>query len=223
METTSNEKKQQIPTRWLDAHGDYLYRYALVRVRDAAAAEDLLQETLLAAIAAREDHEGSELTWLTAILKDKILDYFHRIARTPDFQSSIHEEPDVFETTGTWQGHWREDCAPLSWPTDGLAQSREFWNTFDHCLSCLPPRMAVAFTLREIDGLSANQICEILDVNSNDLRLMLHCGRVKLRQLLEAEWIRSCDPAPPANVENVDRRPLKTPLGADFLYRAAAP
>ena len=228
MEITSNKRKLN-PTTWLDSHGDYLYRYALMRVRDGAVAEDLLQETLLAATAASGSHEdrSSERTWLAGILKQKIFDYFRGVARTPEFQLSTAvelQEPDVFEKSGIWQGHWREDCAPLSWPSDvvGLPQSCEFWNTFERCLSCLPARMAIAFTLREMEGLSTHQICEILDISSSDLRIILHCGRVKLRQLLEAEWIRSCNTAPPANVENAERRALKTSADSEFLYRAVA-
>lgn len=210
MQTISNKQNQANQTRWLDSHGDYLYRYALMRVRDEAAAEDLLQETLLAATADCRNHEGrnSERTWLAGILKQRVFDYFRRIARTPEFQSSTSmelQEPDVFEKTGIWQGHWREDCAPVSWPTGiGLPQSGEFWNTFERCLSSLPSPIAVALTLREIDGLSTNQICEILDLSSSDLGVILHCGRVKLRQLLEAEVVRICFRARPIAVETAN-------------------
>ena len=208
METISNKQNQLNQTRWLDSHGDHLYRYALTRVRDEAVAEELLQETLLAATAERGNHEdrNSERTWLAGILKQKVFDYFRHIARTPEFQSSSTlQEPAVFEKTGIWQGHWREDCAPLSWPKDiGLPQSREFWNTFERCLSSLPSRIAIALTLREIDGLSTNQICEILDLSSSDLGVILHCGRVKLRELLEAEVVRICFRARPIAVETAN-------------------
>jgi RNA polymerase sigma-70 factor (ECF subfamily) len=213
LETISNKQNQANQTRWLDSHGDYLYRYALTRVRDEAVAEELLQETLLAATAVFENHAdgNSERSWLAGILKQKVFDYFRRIARSPEFQSSStleRHEPDVYEKTGIWQGHWREDSAPLSWPKDiSLPQSREFWNTFERCLSSLPSPTAIALTLREIDGLSTNQICEILDLNPSDLGVILHCGRVKLRQLLEAEWLTA-------------RRPLNTTARRELSYRA---
>ena len=78
------------PTDWLGEHGNYLYRYALVRVRDSAVAEDLLQETLLAAMGSYQSHEGrsSERTWLVGIMRHKVVDYFRRIARTREFQLS---------------------------------------------------------------------------------------------------------------------------------------
>ena len=161
-----------------------------MRVRDAAVAEDLLQETLLAAIGACKSHEGrsSERTWLVGIMKHKIFDYFRRIARTAQFQ--VDEDCDLFENSGPWQGHWREDQAPLSWPLDAaqVLESREFWETFDRCLSQLPQQMSIAFTLREIEGLSSTEICEILNITPNNLWVMLHRSRAKLRHLLETEW-----------------------------------
>jgi RNA polymerase sigma-70 factor (ECF subfamily) len=202
---TATDKQQDLeltsshgldPTRWLEAHGDYLYRYALVRVRDAAVAEDLLQETLLAAIGSSQNYSGrsSERTWLVGIMKHKVIDYFRRTARTAPFQlttiSSSDEQTDLFETSGPWQGHWREEHAPLSWHLDAAQclESQEFWETFDHCLAQLPPQMSIAFTLREIDGLSSTEICEILNITPNNLWVLLHRGRTNLRNLLETNW-----------------------------------
>ena len=187
------DKKQELdPTGWLDAHGNYLYRYALMRVRDAAVAEDLLQETLLAAIGSRQNHSGrsTERTWLVGIMKHKVVDYFRRTARTTQFTFESDDDSELFENSGPWRGHWREDEAPVSWPVDAaqLLESREFWETFDRCLSQLPQQMSVAFTLREIDGLSSSEICEILNITPNNLWVLLHRSRAKLRQLMEAEW-----------------------------------
>lgn len=195
METTTQKQQALNPTSWLDSHGDYLYRYALVRVRDAATAEDLLQETLLAAIGSSPNFGGrsSERTWLVGIMKHKVIDYFRRLARTAQFQLTTtgpDDEPVLFETSGPWQGHWREDHAPLSWPFNAAQclESQEFWDTLDRCLSQLPPQMSIAFTLREIDGLSSTEIREILNITPNNLWVLLHRGRSNLRHLLEINW-----------------------------------
>ena len=62
------------PDRWVDLHGDCLYRYALIRVRHPEVAEDLVQETLLAAVRTYANFRGtsSERSWLCGILKNKI-------------------------------------------------------------------------------------------------------------------------------------------------------
>ncbi len=217
------------PARWLNEHGDYLYRYALMRVRDGAAAEDLLQETLLAAMGSYHNHEGrsSERTWLVGIMRHKVVDYFRRLARTPEFQLSNEEGNDLdwFESEGAWRGHWREDQAPVSWPVDAvkLLESREFWETFDRCLARLSPQMAIVFTLREIDGLSSEEICEILDVTQNNLWVILHRGRAKLRHFLEAEWFSGRKPISTAGSPNLKPRPLDMPpVRSEFTYRAVA-
>lgn len=191
MQTSADTQQRLDPNKWLDCHGDYLYRYALVRVREATLAEDLLQETLLAAVGAYKGHafRSSERTWLVGIMKHKVIDYFRRTARNAEFQSSPddHDEIEWFEQSGPGRGHWREGHAPISWPIHAL-ESREFWETFEHCLSKLPPQMSIAFTLREIDGLRSTEICEILDITPNNLWVLLHRSRSKLRQLLEANW-----------------------------------
>jgi len=182
------------PGKWLDLHGDYLYRYALMRVRDAAVAEDLLQETLLAAVGGQLTHagRGSERTWLVGIMKHKVIDHFRRAARNAQFQLSteVDGEIDCFEESGPWRGHWREQRAPNSWAAGAgqCFESREFWETFERCLSQLPTQMSIAFMLREIDGLTTTEICEILNVTPNNLWVLLHRSRSKLRQLLETNW-----------------------------------
>ena len=215
------------PAHWLDQYGDYLYRYAFMRVRDAAIAEDILQETLLAAFSSFQNHAGrsSERTWLVGIMKHKVVDYFRRVGRMTQFQLTIDdEESESFENSGPWRGHWREDQAPVSWPVDAatVLESREFWEAFDRCLSQLPQQIAIAFTLREIDGLSANEICEILQITPNNLFVILHRGRAKLRHLLEAEWFQKHTPSARTDQHKSEAHTAETTTQTHLSYRAAA-
>ena len=70
--TTGND-----PERWVDEHGDVLYRYALARVRKPEVAQDLVQDTLLAAVRTHERFRGGSTvrSWLCGILKHKLCDY----------------------------------------------------------------------------------------------------------------------------------------------------
>ena len=194
MQLTVYAQHRLDPSSWLNSHGDYLYRYALVRVRDASVAEDLLQETLLAGVGGHQGHSGrsSERTWLVGIMKHKVIDHFRRVARNASFQLSTEREDEIdcFEESGPWRGYWREACAPNHWMVDAgqCFESAEFWETFDRCLSQLPKQMSIAFTLREIDGLTSTEICEILNVTPNNLWVLLHRSRSKLRKLLNASW-----------------------------------
>jgi RNA polymerase sigma-70 factor (ECF subfamily) len=193
--TSSKEERQLDPSMWLENHGDYLFRYAMFRLRDTEAAEDAIQQTLLAAFQARIRYESrsSERTWLVGILKHKVIDHFRKLSRERDIpvpDSTPPEEYDPFEKSGQWTGHWRADLAPTEWHLDAskILESKEFWEVLDRCLSKLPKRTAMAFTLREVDGLSSEEICDILNLSPNNLWVMLHRARLKLRSSLEAEW-----------------------------------
>ncbi|HLN98336.1 MAG TPA: sigma-70 family RNA polymerase sigma factor [Pyrinomonadaceae bacterium] len=182
---------------WLDQHGDYLFKYAVFRLRDATAAEDAVQETFLAALKAYTKFEGrgSERTWLVGILKHKIIDHFRHASR----EVTVGEEPDefhdhreFFERTDEWQGHWNNNHAPTDWqatPAD-LLERDDFWKVFSDCVSPLPQRTASAFTLREIDGHSSEEICEMLNITVNNLWVMLHRARLHLRNCLEINWFK---------------------------------
>src|SRR5262245_49328777 len=122
------------PGKWLDDHGDYLYKYAVFRLRDNIAAEDAVQETFLAALKAYDKFEGrgSERTWLVGILKHKIVDHFRRVGRETPVGEGAEEGPEhreFFERNDEWQGHWNADFAPSDWhatPAD-LVERSDFW------------------------------------------------------------------------------------------------
>ena len=183
--------------RWLDQHGDYLFKYAVFRLRDDNAAEDAVQETFLAALKAYQHFEGrgSERTWLVGILKHKVVDHFRRLGREAPIGEEADEGPEhreFFERSDGWQGHWNTDRAP----TDGhatpaeLMERGDFWKVFSDCLSPLPQRTASAFTMREVDGLKTEEICEILNIKTNNLWVMLHRARLHLRICLELNWFK---------------------------------
>jgi RNA polymerase sigma-70 factor, ECF subfamily len=200
------ERPTADPGAWVDRHGDYLYRYAMFRLRDAAAAEDAVQETLLAALKAYEAFagRGSERTWLVGILKHKIADHFRRVSREStaggDEEGEALEQRELFMQTGEWVGHWvaavhpekAEILGPHEWRAtpEQLVEQGEFWEVFGRCLSPLPARIASAFTLREIDGLTSEEICDVLNIKVNNLWVMLHRARAHLRRCLELNWFK---------------------------------
>ena len=182
---------------WLDQHGDYLFKYAIFRLRDSSAAEDVVQETFLAALKGYEKFEGrgSERTWLVGILKHKITDHFRRISREAPLGQEEDEGPEhkeFFRDSGEWTGHWAVDHAPTDWhatPSE-LVERQDFWAVFSDCLSPLPKRTASAFTLREVDGRTSEEICDMLGITVNNLWVMLHRARLHLRNCLELNWFK---------------------------------
>ncbi len=182
---------------WVDQHGDYLFKYALFRLRDSSAAEDAVQETFLAAMKAYKNFEGrgSERTWLVGILKHKITDHFRRITREAPIGEEEEDGPEhaeFFTRKDEWTNHWNSDYAPTDWHATPaqLVEGQDFWRVFNDCLSPLPQRTASAFTLREIDGFTSEEICEMLSVKVNNLWVMLHRARLHLRNCLEINWFK---------------------------------
>jgi len=182
------------PETWVEKHGDYLYSYALLRLRRRELAEEIVQETFLAALKARQNFAGqsTERTWLVGILKHKIVDHYRRASRehyVADFEMEPSEE-EHFRQSGEWINHWTLAGAPKDWSEDPgqVVEQKDFWEVFNRCLAQLPPRLASAFSLREIDGLSSEEVCQILNVSANNLWVMLHRARAALRRSLEAHW-----------------------------------
>ncbi len=178
------------PATWLAQYGDLLYRHALFRLNDPMAAEEAVQETLLAAWQGRERFAGksSEKTWLVGILKHKIVDQLRKTIREQPLDGELHNVDELGEASFDQRGHWQVDLAQWSEPDRSLEQAR-FWQTLEQCLARLPRRMATLFILREIDGLSSETICKEMAISStNNLWVMLSRMRMRLRQCLDQHW-----------------------------------
>ncbi len=189
--------KQPNAMVWVDQHGDYLFKYALFRLRDASAAEDVVQETFLAALKAYAKFEGrgSERTWLVGILKHKITDHFRKsIRESPigEMEDDGPEHSEFFNRPDEWTNHWNSNYAPTEWSAtpEQLAEQHDFWRVFYDCLAPLPQRTASVFTFREVDGLSSEEICELLSISVNNLWVILHRARLHLRNCLEMNWFK---------------------------------
>jgi RNA polymerase sigma-70 factor (ECF subfamily) len=171
---------------WVDAYGDALFHFALARVQKQETAEDLVQETFLAAVRSQERFKGlsSEKTWLFGILKHKIIDHYRRTKTTRLLEARADDAADI-ETCFNARGAWRE--RPGHWSTDpGKAhETREFLDHFYRCLADLPQRTAEAFVYREIDGLGTEAICRRLEITAANCWTMLYRARMLLRKCLE--------------------------------------
>ena len=183
------------PEQWVDLHGDHLFRYALVRLRDPARAEDAVQETFLAALKGGKNFAGrsAEKSWLVGILKNKIFDHYRKAARETSFTDLdfyADEESGRFVAAGAGQGGWIHALGPAEWPPDpGSGLDNEiFWKTFHDCAGKLPKNVSAVFCLREMDGMESREICAQLGISESNLWVMLHRARMALRRCLETNW-----------------------------------
>ncbi len=176
------------PDDWLEKYGDLLFRYAIIRVNDQTVAEDLVQETLLAALKAVSGFKQKSTlrTWLISILKHKIIDYYRASHRKDEI--NITSSKNAFQENGFWD----LQKAPKDWgdhPEEAIEQ-KEFENILRQCISALPDRMAQVLSMRSFDGTEFEKICKILDISLSNVWVLLHRARAQLRRCLEENWFK---------------------------------
>jgi len=177
-------------TAQFEAHRRYLFRVARLQLRDDDLAEDIVQDTLVAALqgAAKFSGKSSVKTWLTGILKHKIVDAIrHRTSRpvlTPlDEECNIDDFDALFDETGHWEN------PPADWGSpDGALERREFLEVMEKCLEKLPPNTARVFMMREVMELESDEICSELSITSTNLWVIMYRARMSLRECLEQNW-----------------------------------
>jgi len=187
----SNADLASAAARWVDDHGECLFRFALVRVRKPDVAEDLVQETFLAAVRGYEKFGGrsSERSWLCGILKHKIVDHFRKLGRETSF-TDMEFLSDEFSDKFVSVGFWNHEKGPCDWKpeADEVMHRAEFWQTMRDCLAKLPQKVRDVFTMREMDDVPSKEICATLSISDSNLWVMLHRARMALRECLEINW-----------------------------------
>ncbi len=166
------------PARWIDEHGDAMFRYAMLRLGDRAEAEDAVQDALLAGLKAADSYEGrsAERTWLIGILRHKVLDTIRTRRRDRSAEPEALAPPDT-------HGHCDHGLWPIG-PAD--AEREEVLAIVREELALLGSPAREAICLRIVEGLDSKTVCDILGVTPTNLWTIVHRGRVKLRERVGA-------------------------------------
>jgi RNA polymerase sigma-70 factor, ECF subfamily len=171
----------------------YLMRYAISKLRDDSAAEEVVQEALVAALGAASSFAGnaSLRTWLTSILKFKIID-FQRAAsaereRFSAPPSALEDDEDWFDQLFDSTGHWRQEFGNWAMP-DAAHEQKAFFGALERCMDKLPPATARVFFQREVIGEETEAICKDESISPSNCWVMLHRARVALRDCLDQNW-----------------------------------
>jgi len=184
---------QQVnPHKWVEHYADYLYAYAITRIRDEEQARDLVQETFLAALERIDKFDGksTERTWLTAIIKNKIVDVYRKKSSgffSGDEKKAEQEQQDFFEDDGHWTPEYRpaefaaEDFNPL--------HNKEFNSILQSCMKKLPGLWLAVFTMKHIGDESTDNICSELKVSASNYWVIIHRTKLNLRACLQKNWI----------------------------------
>ncbi len=174
---------------WLNQHGDYLYRFALARLRDPHLAEDVVQETFLAAIKSPNFAEQSApRTWLTGILKHKIIDVMRKNVREVVVSDLMSDEDANMDEFFDEKGHWADKPQKWDMPEDALEQ-KQFLGVLQTCMEKLPTKLAQLFLMRDVHETDNEEICKELNISATNAWVMLYRARMGLRKCLEINWL----------------------------------
>ncbi|MES2807359.1 MAG: sigma-70 family RNA polymerase sigma factor [Bacteroidota bacterium] len=179
------------PHKWVENHADYLYAYTVSRLNDDEQARDLVQEVFLAALQRIDKFEGksTERTWLTAILKNKIIDvYRKKSSGLKNLEIAVEQEHQDFFAD---DGHWREDTYPREFVAaqqDPL-HDKEFNNILQQCMQKLPALWLAVFTMKHIEEQASNVICTELKLSDANFWVIIHRAKLNLRACLQKNWI----------------------------------
>lgn len=182
------------PHSWVDNHADYLYAYALNRINDADEARDLVQEVFLAALEKADRFEGrsTERTWLTAILKNKIIDiYRKRSSGLNNPNRTTETEDKTYDDFFYEDGHWREAHWPKAWGVEDHdpLHNKEFNQVLQQCMQKLPALWLAVFTMKHMEDETSENICTQLKVTSANFWVIIHRAKLNLRACLQKNWI----------------------------------
>jgi RNA polymerase sigma-70 factor, ECF subfamily len=167
-----------------------MLRLALVYIRDRAAAEEVVQDSWIAVLDGADRFEGrsSLKTWVFRIVANRAKTSALRERRSVPFSALESDEaaaePERFLPPGdAWAGHWAAPPKPLA-PEERLlaGEARE---RLREAIAELPPSQRAVLSLRDVEGWSAEEVCNVLELSETNQRVLLHRARSKVRRALE--------------------------------------
>ncbi len=168
-----------------------MLRVARTYVATQEAAEDVVQETFLGVIRGIDRFEGrsSLKTWMFRILVNRAQTRGEREGRSRPFSSFVDDgsptvDPDRFAKSGRWVGSWTSPPSHDTLPEATLLAT-ELAQQLRSVIDELPDGQRTVIELRDVQGLSSTEVCELLDISEANQRVMLHRARAKARSMIE--------------------------------------
>ena len=172
---------------WIKIYSDTFFNYVHKRVHDKAIVKDILQETFISAWKNSQGfkREADEKTWLFAILKNKLIDYYRTQAK---LKTDIPDNSYFFDD----EDHWTEKGGPKQWPDASAAlNKKEFYAILEQCKSKMNAVQQAAFTMKYIDEQESDFICKVLQITTSNYWVIVHRCKLNLRHCLEKNWFEN--------------------------------
>jgi len=185
-------KHQLDPEKWVDLYSDFLFSYAYSRINDEEMARDLVQETFMAALekASAFRGESSERTWLTAIIKYKVIDVYRKKSRAFTAKEGHDLTTDEEEFFDPELNNWKREHWPEPFVCTGgdVLENKEFMRILQTCLQKLPSLWMSVFRLKHMDDEKTEDICKALRLSPSNYWVIIHRAKVNLRSCLQKNW-----------------------------------
>ena len=181
----------------IDRYHGSLLRLAKSFVRTHDVAEEVVQETWMGVLGGLEGFEGrsSLKTWIFTILTNKAKTRGIREDRSVPFSSLSNPandpdepavDPERFLKTGPWTGHWATPPNPWDDETpERLLLSKESLENIEKAFESLPPNQKQVIILRDVEGMTSEEVCAMFEISDSNQRVLLHRARSKVRRTLE--------------------------------------
>jgi len=172
----------------VELHLEEMMRWTLSKTSSLHVAEDIVQDTFLAAAEKIGTYRGesSHKTWLFSILNNKITDYYHKKLHQPVLSESTSFS-DFFGETDAWQknkkpGNWQED--------DNMLDDDDFRKILQHCLEALPETWNICVKLKYLSGKKGEQICQEVGITPSNFWQIIHRAKLQLRECVDVKWFK---------------------------------
>ena len=175
------------PETWVDRYGNYLYAYAMSRLRNADAAADCVQDTFLAGIKALERFDGSRdiKFWLRGIMRNKIVDQIRKSIKENKVDIDNEDEALLESFWFKYSGIATTNPDPWQFNPRKAYDNTEFWDVFNVCIDKVKQPARQAFVLRMLEDMETEEVCKVMDITPNYLWVLLHRARQQLKVALE--------------------------------------
>lgn len=184
--------------KWVELYFDSLYSWAVYKTSNKTAAEDLVQETFLAAFKSFDKFAGKSdaKTWLFAILRNKVTDYHRKQYKDPgaraEYQSQNASDA-LFGTLFNEHEEWQAAEQPEVWDADSgnLLDDPEFNSILQRCLKNLPTTWFSAIQLKFMEEKKPEIVCQELGVNATNYWQIIHRAKLQLRKCIQLNWFNT--------------------------------
>ena len=188
MDQTTDKRK--LLTSWVSAHGSQLHAWAYKRTSDQLIAEDLVQDTFVAALHALKSFKGENpKAWLFSILKHKVMDHFRQKYKM-QFVDIGDRQEDVLGLFFNKNQSWNKDRRPLDWSghEEELLDNEQFKQVLFTCMEQLPEQWSLAVKFKYLQERKGPAICEDLGISQTNFWQILHRAKLQLRDCIEQNY-----------------------------------